>query len=176
MKIIYRAAFLLAPLIFAGCITEKAEIPEEVTGLAPVYSDGSWRTIENLPPQPIIELNKIYYKDSLIFVGEAQRGIHVIDNHDPENPQRIAFISISGNSDISIKGNLLYANNLSDLVVLDITDVHNVQLVSRVEEAFPDASQPMPTNYAGFFECPDPAMGEITGWVEKVLESPQCWR
>lgn len=176
MKIAYRAALLLAPLFFAGCITEPVEIPEETVGLAPVYAAGDWSEIKSQPPQPIIELNKIYYKDSLIFVGESQKGIHIIDNHDPANPERIGFIKILGNSDISIRGNLLYANNLTDLVVLNISDVNNVELVSRVEGAFPQSGATLPENYFGFFECPDPALGNIVGWTEKTLQSPECWR
>jgi|AntRauTorckE5430_2_1112549.scaffolds.fasta_scaffold24574_2 hypothetical protein len=176
MKITRWIALLLAPLIFAGCFTEPVEIPEETVGLAPVYADGDWSEIKSQPPQPIVELNKIYYKDSLIFVGESQKGIHIIDNHDPANPERIAFIEIQGNSDISIKGNLLYANNLTDLVVLNISDINNVELVSRVEGVFPQSGTALPANYFGFFECPDPAMGNIVGWIEKTLQSPECWR
>lgn len=176
MKITPWVGLLLATLIFAGCITEPVEIPEETVGLAPVYADGDWFEIKSQPPRPIVELNKIYYKDSLIFVGEAQKGIHIIDNHDPVNPAPIGFIKIQGNSDISIKGNLLYANNLTDLVVLNISDVNNVELVSRVEGAFPQSGATLPANYAGFFECPDPALGNIVGWAEKTLQSPECWR
>lgn len=176
MKITLWAGLLLAVSFLAGCYTEPVEIPEEIVGLAPIYSDGDWKVIESQSPQPIIELNKIYYKDSLIFVGEAQKGIHIIDNHDPANPERIGFIKILGNSDISIKGNLLYANNLTDLVVLNISDVNNVELVSRVEGAFPQSGATLPPNYFGFFECPDPAMGNIVGWTEQTLQSPECWR
>jgi len=176
MKITPWAGLLLAVTFLAGCYTEPVEIPEETVGLAPVYSDGDWKVIESQPPQPIIALNKIYYKDSLIFVGEAQKGIHVIDNRNSAEPERIAFISIQGNSDISIKGNLLYANNLADLVVLNISDINNVELVSRVEGAFPQSGATLPQGYFGFFECPDPALGTIVGWTEKTLQSPECWR
>ena len=41
---------------------------------------------------------------NLIFVSERYRGIHVIDNSDPESPQDIAFIRVPGNIDIAMKG------------------------------------------------------------------------
>lgn len=176
MKITPLVGLFFTAVFLTSCLVEPVEIPEETVGLAPVYADESWSEIKSQPPQPIIELNKIYYKDSLIFVGEAQKGIHIIDNHDPANPERIAFIKIQGNSDISIQGNLLYANNLTDLVVLNITDVSNVELVSRVEDAFPQSGATLPSSYVGFFECPDPALGNIVGWTEKTLQSPECWR
>ena len=176
MKITQFFVLCLVISTFAGCLEEPVVIPEETVGLAPIYADGDWTEIKSESPRPIVELNKIYYKDSLIFVGEVQKGIHVIDNRDPANPERISFIKIEGNSDISIKGNLLYANNLTDLVVLNVSDVSNVTLVSRVEGAFPQSGATLPEGYRGFFECPDPAMGNIIGWAEKTLQSPECWR
>jgi len=167
---------ILLGLSYQSCIESTVEIPDEVTGLAPIYHEGEWKTIEAKPPRPIESLFKIYYKDSLLFVGESQKGVHVIDNSDPFNPERIKFIEIIGNSDIAIKGNVLYANNLSDLISLDISNLDDIKLLSRVEDVFPTAGSALPDGYAGFFECPDPNMGAIIGWTETNLESPECWR
>ena len=60
-------------LLLSGCIEPKTDIPEQVSGLAPIYYDGDWRNIGAEPPQPIRELFKIYYKDSIIFAGESLR-------------------------------------------------------------------------------------------------------
>jgi hypothetical protein len=166
---------MLSIVLLQACVQETVDIPDETTGLAPVYHEGDWRAIEMQDPQPIGTLFKIYYIDSLLFVGEAQKGIHIIDNSDPLNPQPIHFLQIIGNSDIAIKGNILYANNLSDLVSIDISDFNDIKVLSRVEEVFPVGAGSVPENYVGFFECPDPNMGPIIGWVETVLESPQCW-
>ena len=163
-------------LLLSGCLDPKVDIPEQVTGLAPIYYEGDWRDIGAEPPQPIQELFKIYYKDSILFAGESLRGIHVIDNTDPFNPEPIKFIRIPGNSDIAIKGSTLYDNNLSDLVAIDISDLDNIRVVSRVENAFSGLGAPLPDDYFGFFECPDPNMGAIIGWAEKILERPECWR
>lgn len=175
-KTLYLLPLLLMGLLLQSCVQEKVDIPEEVTGLAPVYHEGDWKAITSQAPREVEELFKIYYKDNMIFVGEAQKGIHVIDNSNPLQPERIRFIEIVGNSDIAIRGDILYANNLTDLVALDISDINEVKLLSREEGVFPNAGQNLPSNYFGFFECPDPEMGAIIGWSEKTLESPQCWR
>ena len=163
-------------LLFQSCLEPKVDLPEQVTGLAPIYFEGDWRDIGAEPARPIKELFKIYYKDSIIFAGEALQGIHVIDNTDPFHPEPIKFIRIPGNSDIAVKGSTLYANNLSSLIAIDISDLNNIRVLSRVENAFPGQGAPLPQDYFGFFECPDPNMGAIIGWSEKVLERPQCWR
>lgn len=168
--------FIALMLLFTSCFEDKVDIPDEVTGLAPVYYDGDWKVIETADARPIKNLFKIYYKDNILFVGESQRGIHIIDNSDPFNPTPIKFIQIIGNSDIAIKGNILYANNLSDLVALDIRNINDIKLLSREENVFPNAGSTLPDNYFGFFECPDPNMGAIVGWAETTLESPECWR
>ncbi|MCB0614690.1 MAG: hypothetical protein KDC75_15345 [Phaeodactylibacter sp.] len=163
-------------LLFQSCLDPKLDIPEQSIGLAPIYFEGDCRDIGAEPARPIKELFKIYYKDSIIFAGEALQGIHVIDNTDPFYPEPIKFIRIPGNSDIAIKGNTLYANNLSSLVAIDISDLNDIRVASRVENAFPGQGAPLPDGYIGFFECPDPNMGAIIGWSEKLLKRPQCWR
>jgi len=64
------------------------------------------------------------------------KGIHVIDNTDPENPIQESFIPIPGNIDLVIKENKLIADNYIDLITLDITDPNQVNLISREEDVF----------------------------------------
>jgi hypothetical protein len=66
------------------------------------------------------------------------RGIHIIDNANPQSPQRIAFIDIPGNLDMAVKGNMLYADLYTDFVTLDITDPHNVVLKKVNENILPE--------------------------------------
>ncbi|MCD4772475.1 MAG: hypothetical protein K8R41_03715 [Bacteroidales bacterium] len=60
---------------------------------------------------------KIYFKDNYIFVVEKMKGIHIINNSDPSNPENISFIEIPGNVDIAIKDAILYADSYIDMVV-----------------------------------------------------------
>ena len=68
----------------------------------------------------MINPGKIYFKEGYIFINEELKGIHVIDNRNPENPQNIGFIEIPGNVDIAIKNNTLYADSYIDLGAIDI--------------------------------------------------------
>lgn len=58
-------------------------------------------------PTEIIESGKIFVYNNLVLVGDVHQGIHIIDNSNTKNPQKIAFIKILGNRDMGIKGNYL---------------------------------------------------------------------
>ena len=166
-------------LLNTGCFDFSTESnrPEQVEGLIPIYFEGDdVTTIQSLPEQPIEKLGKIYYKAPYIFINESFKGIHVVDNSDPANPQKIAFIDIPGNRDISIKGNRMYVDNFQDLVVLDITDIHNVSVVSRLEGRYEFGDGDYPENYRGYFECVDANRGKIIGWTTATIDNPKCWR
>ena len=89
-------------------------------------------------PQPINKSGKIYAYANFIFVNEPYKGIHIIDNTNPQAPLKTGFITIAGNVDISVKDNYLYADSLQDLIVLDISDLNNIQQVSRLEGVLQD--------------------------------------
>ena len=95
-------------------------------------------SVDVIPPIPIDESGKIYAYNDLIFVNDKFKGVHVIDNSDPSSPQKISFIKIAGNVDISVKDNFLYADSLMDLIVIDISDLNNIQIVNRLENVLQD--------------------------------------
>ncbi len=94
--------------------------------------------VDVIVPQPIAESGKIYAYQDYIFVNDKFRGVHVIDNSNPAAPQKVSFIKIAGNVDISVKNNFLYADSLTDLIVLDISDINNIQIVNRLENVLRD--------------------------------------
>ena len=101
-------------------------------------------SIEVTDPQPTNSDGKIYVYDDLLFYIAQNSGIHLFNNQNPENPQNIAFIKLEGVHDISVKNDILYADNFMDLVVFDISNVSNIQLVNTEEDmlsyyaTFPD--------------------------------------
>lgn len=105
-------------------------------------------------PQPINKSGKIYAYANFIFVNEPYKGIHIIDNTNPQAPLKTGFITIAGNVDISVKDNYLYADSLQDLIVLDISDLNNIKQVSRLEGVLQD-------NIAWPFEA---EIIDATGW------------
>lgn len=78
------------------------------------------------------QTGKIYLHGDYILVNEMRKGIHVIDNADPKAPKNIGFIDIPGNVDIAMKDNILYADNYTDLLVMDVKTGE----VSRVPSTF----------------------------------------
>ena len=85
---------------------------------------------------PMKNPGKICLYGNYIFINELNMGIHVIDNTDPSSPRNVAFIEIMGNIDIAAKDGILYADNLVDLLLFDISDPGKPKLKSRVEGAF----------------------------------------
>lgn len=125
--------------------------------------------------EPLVNTGKIYFKDNYIFINDKYEGIHIIDNMDPANPQNISYITIPGNTDISIKGNLLYANSFVDLVVIDISNIENAIEVGRLEDAFP-YDYPMIENEYGAYGVDD-EKGLIVGWEleEMAIEEEEIY-
>uniref|UniRef100_UPI003217AC2D LVIVD repeat-containing protein n=1 Tax=uncultured Draconibacterium sp. TaxID=1573823 RepID=UPI003217AC2D len=129
-------AITLLLISFNACMDEYTE---EFTANKPVYlSYEDLRSAVKLTDaRDLVNPGKIYFKDGYIFVNEEFKGVHVIDNSNPENPANIGFIEIPGNVDIAIKNNILYADSYIDLVAIDISNINQPVEVSRVEEILP---------------------------------------
>lgn len=164
-------------VIFASCFrTAPAPPPKKVWGQKPVYTaDTSYRTIAYIPTAlPVVNAGKIYVKDNLIYQCETGKGIHIIDNTNSANAKRIAFLSVKGSEEISIKGNLLYTNNYYDLVTIDISDPKKSRIVARNKNAFyTSSSQPHTWEQPeapGYYECPRFYNDSvISGWVQDSI-------
>ncbi|MEO9512619.1 MAG: hypothetical protein ABJN84_03905 [Flavobacteriaceae bacterium] len=90
-------------------------------------------SVDVIAPRPIDESGKVYTYKDYIFINDRSQGIHVIDNSNPQQPKKISFIKIPGNVDISVKDDFLFADSLMDLVVLDISDLNNIEQVNRLQ-------------------------------------------
>ncbi|WP_343487958.1 hypothetical protein [Allomuricauda sp. d1] len=118
-----------------SCDDEKGEYQDLLVARPLTISKTEFResSVDVIEPQPIDESGKIYAYKDYIFVNDRYKGVHVIDNSNPTSPQKVSFIKIAGNVDISIKDDYLFADSLTDLVVLDISDVNNVEIVDWLE-------------------------------------------
>jgi hypothetical protein len=82
-----------------------------------------------------------------IFLNENSKGVHVIDNTDPQRPEDIAFINIPGNTDISVKNDILYANEVyGDLVAFDIRDPRHITVKKFLASVFYPYAYPPGSN------------------------------
>lgn len=48
----------------------------------------------------------------------------------------MSFISIAGNVDLAVNGNILYADNYVDLLAFDLSNINNIKMVKRIEDVF----------------------------------------
>jgi hypothetical protein len=161
-------AFIILMAVSNACMDEYTEV---FTANSPIYmSYEDLRDAVNLKVARQLENpGKIYFKDDYIFINEELKGIHIIDNRNPENPENIGFIEVPGNADIAIKNNTLYADSYVDLVAIDISDVNNPKEVSRVEDIFPYTTPPYNEDYR--VAKVDEEKGVVIDWeIKKVRQ------
>ncbi len=96
-------------------------------------------------PEAIVTPGKMFLLGKYIFLNEINKGIHIIDNSNPASPVNKAFINIPGNLDITIKGNTLYADCFTELLVIDISNISTIQFKKSFAKIFPDRSWMMGT-------------------------------
>ena len=148
--------------------------PETAQGFAPIYDSlGTAKQIRADSARTTVQGGKIYVKGKMLFQVETGKGIHVISISDAASPRKLKFLQVLGCQEIAIKDNLLYTNNLNDLVVVDIMDINNPKLKDRMTNTFHlvDVSYP---HSGTWFECPDASKGAVIGWQMKTLHYPQC--
>ena len=174
-----RSMKYLLLLIVIGIVSCDPHPREDfaVIGFAPVYATGQSATaISNEAIRTTTHPGKIYAFGSYLFQVEQNEGIHIIDNSNLQQAKKVSFLKIPGCSEIAIRNNYLYSNNLNDLIVFDLSNLTAPQLVNRLENAFPQFSQSYPPFSDVYFECPDPSKGVVIAWEQKSLSSAKCRR
>lgn len=120
-----------------GC-TDQCETHYTYTTYEPVSI--SMKSVQEMvgmeAPRLLEKPGKIYLRDPYIFIGEAGKGIHIIDNRDKTNPVFKSFISIPGSYDMAVMGSVLYADSYTHLLAFDISDVEDVRRLGTVEDVF----------------------------------------
>jgi len=158
-------------------IVENPAQSESVQGLKPLYAQLSAESIYTDVTQPVGKLQSFVVFRDYLLVTERDRGIHVLDNTDPEDPVGKCFWHIPGIRNFTIANNNLLVPVGSRLVTIDVSDVDNVFLRSIQEDFFEDAdTNVFPEGYVGSFECVDNKQGVVIGWEETQLDRPKCWR
>ncbi|MBP7821961.1 MAG: hypothetical protein KA010_03495 [Saprospiraceae bacterium] len=142
-------------------------------GLSPIYIDKSeLKNIKNLPSRTIENSGTIFLKDTIFFLLEINKGIHVFNTSIPSNSTPLTFINIPAASDFTVHGDKIYASCWRDLVTIDFSDLFNVKEVAREENVFEPTL--FPQRYNGYFECVDERRGVVINWEHKILENAAC--
>lgn len=158
----------LCSILFSSCIgwrnkpyVDNRDYAKKVIGWKAQYAvDTSIKKVKYFnTPRPMVNAGKIYVLGNTIFQNDVGKGIHLIDNSAPSNAHRMAFIQLGGNTDISIKGNYLYANNYNDMVVIDITNINSPVEIKRFKGVFNTLDSQRPYSWqappdTGYYECP----------------------
>lgn len=126
--------------------------------------------IKTLPIKELDNTTRINLYRDMIYIVELYKGVHVIDNTNPVDPQQIYFINIPGCVDMSIKGDQLFARSAEDLVAVDISDLSNVQEIknARVRETFPELANNNGEDYmpSRFSKEERPDSTVIVAWID----------
>jgi hypothetical protein len=125
-------------------------------------------------PQSIGGIGKMCFYNNYLYISEPQKGIHIINNTDPANPQSVGFIELLGNADLAIRNGLLYADSYIDLVWFDVSDPSNPQLKGRLDSIFTTALPTIPNQYAIDYNTTysGGSNGIIVGWELKEKTEP----
>lgn len=156
-------------LALSGC---EERVVDKYMVNVPVYMERSEfkNAVKVTSATEISNPGKIYLKDNYIFINENLKGIHVIDNSDPANPVFVSFVEIPGNVDMAVKDSILYADSFTDLVALDISDIHNIHEVGRIDSIFPYTLPPIWEENQFPVGRVEPDKGIVVGWETKEVE------
>lgn len=146
------------------------------TGYRPVYKSAEEASkIDVSAAQALKEPGKIYTYGNYLFINELGKGVHIVDNRNPRKPENLSFVSISGNYDMAVKENWLYADNHSNLLVIDISDPKAPKVVKTIPNAVPVRTYPPLQGV--YFECADPEKGIVVDWEKVSMDKqPKCYR
>jgi len=141
MKFFFAPVLILlaSTLLWTGCVKDRCQLTQKYKRWDPVYMQLSDIRVDihTDGAKAMKNPGKMWFYNNYIFINEQKEGIHIIDNTDPANPVKLAFINIPGNVDIAVRDNMMYADNYMDLLTINITDPTNPVLVKRNENAFP---------------------------------------
>jgi acid phosphatase class B len=172
--IFYTSLCFGALLLIGACTKNKYFLI--VDGYAPIYEKNeNLYTISNTTAKNYTgKQGKIYQNNTYSYQIENGLGIHVIDCSDIKNPKKISFINITGVSEMAIKGSILYADNHTDIVAINIQDPRHAIEVDRIKNTYDLVENEAPPHNNIYFECVDPDKGLVVGWELKQLENPKC--
>ncbi|MBS1537342.1 MAG: hypothetical protein JST20_06300 [Bacteroidetes bacterium] len=124
-------------LLLLGCPFNSA-LPPVYSEYEPILVDRSaLSNISFSTAIPVSNTGKIYSYNNYILINEIDKGYHIIDNSNPINPKNVGFLKILASREVVIRNNILYSDNASDLISVDVSDIAHPTIISRTENIFP---------------------------------------
>ncbi|MBL7973450.1 MAG: hypothetical protein JNJ85_00965 [Candidatus Kapabacteria bacterium] len=135
---------VVIPLIFIQC--NDYSLPPRspsYSSYQPILTDRtSLDKIAFTKPEKVINAGKVYVYNNYVLLNEVDKGFHIIDNTDPVIPVNIGFLSVIASHDAVIRQNVLYCDNATDLISIDVTDFAKPKVVGRIKNVFPEQTPP----------------------------------
>ncbi len=137
-KILTTLALVIMGMGLTGCLKDSCDETRTFIQFETIFAhpddfriDISFNEVRDLEHP-----GKIYFYKNFIMINEVYEGIHIYDNTDSRNPQRVGFVAIPGNLDVAIKDDIMYADSYVDLLTIDFSDMRNPSILCRDEEVF----------------------------------------
>jgi hypothetical protein len=145
------------------------KVTEIFVANSPVYMsyEDLAKSVKQTSARKLEKPGKIYFKDNYLFIVEERTGIHVINNTDPANPQKMSFVEIPGVVDMAIKGDVLYVDSYIDMVALSLGNLNNINEIKRIKNTFPYTLPPFDEKYP--LAKIEQEKGVIIGWEIKTI-------
>lgn len=124
---------------FSSCLKDDCDQIYRYIALNPVYKSGNdfrVKEIKSTAGKELTQPGKIYFYKNYLLINELREGIHVYDNSDQTNPVKVAFWEIPGNVDIEIRDDILMADSYTDLLFININNINQPVLRTRLQEVF----------------------------------------
>ena len=128
---------IMTMISVTSCLSDQCTDQIEYTRYDAVYMDANQFRVDQIVTEDQKQLEnpgKIYYYNDFLFINQLGEGVHIYDNSDSANPTFVKFYKIPGNFDIVIKDGLMLADNVIDLITIDISDINNPVIIDRQED------------------------------------------
>jgi hypothetical protein len=154
MKRLFTLALLAAlTCSLSSCLEETCNERRTVVGFEPITTTAEeWRTNSTFfcgVVLPVCNTTSFYVYQEYLFMVEENKGLHIFDNSDTNNPRPITFMDAPGGQGIAVRNGILYMNQYTDLVAFSLDNPENPTLVGRTEDVFEPYSvfaQVLPNN------------------------------
>jgi hypothetical protein len=141
---------LLSAALFSACNSSYIETITYSINEPVMMSAADFRSSVKVTSEKrkIENYGKICFYNGYLYIAENGKGIHIIDNRNPEIPVVAGFIELQGNYDMSVRNNTLYADMFTSLIWFDISNPQQPATAGSLANAFPTALPAIDNEYS----------------------------
>lgn len=124
-------------------------------------------------PKPITEPGKLCLYKNWVLLVENYKGVHLIDNSDPANPVRKAFLTVPGCTEVAVHNDVFYVNNAVDLVGVKVDfNALTATELSRITDVLPELVNPRGYIPIEVYKACNDGSYVIVGWIPVSTTAP----